>query len=119
MNATYVEPGAATRDEHVGRDPATEELFAAPEVVSQDGTAGRMNWDYARSAELGTANRQDGVFEVHVTKLEVQRFADTQASNAKQADEAMEHPGPQRRRRPGHRQFQCCIQQAPYFRLRV
>ena len=47
-----------------------------------------MNWDQARSAELGTANRQDGVFEAHVTRLEVQRFADAQAGNAEQTDEA-------------------------------
>ena len=37
MNATYVEPGAATRDEHVERDLATEELRLAAVGDASDG----------------------------------------------------------------------------------
>ncbi len=51
-----------------------------------------MNGDQSRPTEFGTANRQDGIFEVHVTEFEVQRFADAQAGDAEQADEAMEYP---------------------------
>jgi hypothetical protein len=42
----------------------------------------------------GSGAAARSVFEVNATKLEVQHFADTRAGDAKQADEATEHPGP-------------------------
>ncbi len=71
MNVAAVEPVATACDEDIGGDGVVEEFFAAPEVVSQDSTGGRMNGYKARPALLGAANCQDSVGEIHVAKLEI------------------------------------------------
>ena len=96
-----------------------EELLASLEVVGQDGAGGRMDRHEPPPAELGAADRQNGLFKVHVAKLEVQRFGQAQARDAEQAEQAVEHPWPQRRRWPSRRQFQRRIQQAPDLFLGV
>ena len=50
----------------------------------------------ARLAELGAANRQHRRLEVDILKLEIVRFAEAQARDAQQPEQAVEGPGPQR-----------------------
>jgi hypothetical protein len=119
MNVAAVEPVAPARDEQVGGDRVTEELCAPLEVVGQDRAGGRMDRHEPPLAELGTAYRQDRLFKIHVGELEVQRFRQAHARHAEQAEQAVEDPGPQRRRRPGNRQLQRRIEQPPDLALGV
>jgi hypothetical protein len=119
MNITAVEASATTRDEHVGGYRVVEELRASLDVIGQDRISRRMDRHQPPLAELGATNRQDRLLEVDVGKLEIQRFGQAHARHTEQADQAVEHPRAQRCRRPGHRKFQCRIQQPPDLVLGV
>jgi hypothetical protein len=70
-------------NEQIGEDrPADPVPVSSREVVGQHATGRRMEWDQARFAELATSDRQYTGFEIHILKLEIACFAESQASHA-------------------------------------
>ena len=82
MNMANVEPITATIDKHKRRYWTFEILFATLEVLGQYCTGGWVDGHEPPAAELGGADRQDGLFKIDITKLQIQCLGDAQTRHA-------------------------------------
>src|SRR2546426_7747129 len=69
--------------------------IASGDVVTEDLTGRRRQRHQTRLAELGAADRQHPILQIDILKLKIARFAEAQARNAQQPEQAVIDPRPQ------------------------
>src|SRR5580700_921804 len=83
VDLAVVQPIAPVGNKQIRENrPAGPVSVPSREVVGQHATGRRMDWDQTRFAELATPDRQHTRLEIHILKLEIARFAESQARDA-------------------------------------
>src|SRR5205823_2338014 len=78
-------------------DPTADPMaIASGDVVPEDLTGRGMQRHQTGLAELGAADRQHPILQIDILKLKIACFAEAQARNAQQPEQAVIDPRPQR-----------------------
>jgi hypothetical protein len=72
-----LQASAVIIQKETGRQWAAQKPVAAPSVIGHDVPSGSVEWNQAGLAELGLADGEDAVAEVHIWPLQFEHLADT------------------------------------------